>query len=86
MANLATKSGVEGKKITIETPLLSMDKLAIIHLGQELGVDFSLSVSCYLANSLGQSCGYCDSCKLRMDGFELAGIEDPARYHHDVNQ
>ena len=80
MANLATRAGVEGKPITIHTPLMNMGKGAIIQAGAALGVDYSLTVSCYQATIDGLACGKCDSCRLRHQGFIDAGIEDPTRY------
>jgi len=80
MANLATKAGVEGKKMTIHTPLIDISKADIIRKGSELGVDYALTVSCYQANAQGEACGSCDSCQLRRKGFEAAGISDPTRY------
>ena len=81
MANLATKAGIEGRKITVETPLISLTKAEIIHSGTSLGVDYSITVSCYQANDEGEACGKCDSCRLRKQGFESAGIPDPTRYY-----
>ena len=83
MANLATKSGVEGKKLTVHAPLISLSKAEIIRLGTELGVDYSLTVSCYQADAEGRACGKCDSCRLRREGFVQAGIADPTRYFQD---
>lgn len=80
MANLATKSAVEGNKLTIHTPLISLSKGEIIKLGTEHGVDYSMTVSCYSANQEGQACGRCDSCRLRKQGFEQAGLNDPTLY------
>lgn len=80
MANLATKAGVEGKPLRIEAPLIDLSKQEIIIRGVELGVDYSLTVSCYQADDTGRACGECDSCRLRKLGFEQAGIEDPTRY------
>lgn len=80
MANLATKAGVEGKHLSIHTPLIDKTKAEIIKLGNDLGVDYSLTVSCYQANAQGQACGSCDSCQLRRKGFQEAGILDPTRY------
>jgi 7-cyano-7-deazaguanine synthase len=80
MANLATKAGVEGKRLTIHTPLIDKSKADIVRIGDRLNVDYSLTVSCYQANSLGEACGNCDSCRLRRKGFEDAGISDPTRY------
>ena len=80
MANLATKAGVEGHRLTIHTPLIDMSKAEIVKTGDRLGVDYALTVSCYQANDDGEACGHCDSCQLRRKGFEEAGIEDPTRY------
>ena len=81
MANLATKTGTEGQTITIETPLALLSKKQTIELGLSLGVDYSKTVSCYSANKVGEACGQCDSCVLRMKGFSDALIQDPTRYH-----
>ncbi len=80
MAALATKAGVEGCPVTIEAPLLNMSKAEIIRVGVDLGVDYSLTLSCYQATEEGEACGKCDSCRLRRAGFENAGIADPTRY------
>ena len=80
MANLGTKAGVEGKKIRIHTPLINLSKAQIIKKGLELGVDFSLTSSCYDPSSDGKACGKCDACLLRLKGFAEAGIKDPAIY------
>lgn len=80
MANLATKAGVEGRTITIHTPLLQLTKAAIIQQGVALGVDYAQTVSCYQADAAGAACGVCDSCRLRREGFQQAGISDPTRY------
>ena len=80
MANLATKAGVEGHPMTIHTPLIHLTKAEIIQLGLSKGVDYSLTVSCYAADSQGQACGQCDSCRLRAMGFEQANVADPTRY------
>ena len=80
MANLATKAGIEGKKLTIHTPLMHLSKKEIIKTGLTLGVDFSLTVSCYQANEAGQACGVCDSCRIRKAGFAAADVADPTRY------
>lgn len=80
MANLATKAGVEGHKMTIHAPLIHLTKAEIVQLGQSKGVDYSLTVSCYAADDQGRACGLCDSCRLRTTGFEQAGIADPTRY------
>jgi len=82
MANLATKSAVEGKKITVHAPLIDMSKAEIILKGIRLGVDYSKTVSCYQANQEGHACGVCDSCRLRKEGFVQAGIDDPTNYTH----
>ncbi len=83
LANLATKAGVEGDSLTIGAPLIDMGKDEIIRTGVALGVDYSLTVSCYQATSEGEACGKCDSCRLRRVGFEQAGIADPTRYVPD---
>ncbi len=80
MANLATKAGVEGKRLRLHAPLIDKSKAEIIALGTKAGVDYSLTVSCYQANEQGEACGNCDSCQLRRKGFEEAGITDPTRY------
>jgi len=80
MANLATKAAVEGKRLKIHTPLMSLSKAAIIEEGSRLGVDYGLTVSCYQADDQGRACGVCDSCRLRRAGFEAAGMADPTRY------
>jgi 7-cyano-7-deazaguanine synthase len=80
MANLATVAGVEGRRITIDTPLLQMTKAQITAEGARLGVDYSVTVSCYQADIQGRACGVCDSCRLRAQGFVEAGIEDPTKY------
>lgn len=82
MAALATKSGVEGNPISIETPLLELTKAEIISLGDSLGVDYAATVSCYQADQQGAACGKCDSCRLRKQGFETAGIPDPTIYQN----
>jgi 7-cyano-7-deazaguanine synthase len=78
MANLATKMGVEGQRITIHTPLIDLTKAQIIKRGIDLGVDYSLTFSCYDPQSNGEPCGHCDSCLLRAEGFRQAGVVDPA--------
>ena len=80
MANLATRAGVEGQNITVHTPLMTMGKGDIIKAGVALGVDYSLTVSCYQASAEGLACGKCDSCRLRRQGFVDAAVEDPTRY------
>lgn len=84
MANLATKVGVEGQHLSIRTPLIAMTKAEIIQTGTRLGVDYSLTVSCYQADSDGRACGVCDSCRLRKQGFADAGIADPTRYQNNA--
>lgn len=80
LANLATKAGVEGQGFTIQAPLQNLSKGDIVKAGIGLGVDYSLTVSCYQANDEGQACGKCDSCRLRAEGFAAAGVSDPTRY------
>ena len=80
MANLATKSAVEGQKITIHAPLIDMTKAEIIQLGMQFGVDYAMTVSCYQADNQGHACGKCDSCRLRREGFMQAHLFDPTRY------
>ncbi|HBG04604.1 MAG: 7-cyano-7-deazaguanine synthase QueC [Geobacteraceae bacterium GWC2_58_44] len=81
MANLATKAGVEGReRMKIHTPLISLSKADIIRKGLSLGVDYSLTHSCYDPAEDGAACGLCDSCRLRLKGFAEAGVVDPVRY------
>jgi len=80
LAQLATKAGVEGARFKIQAPLIAMSKAEIIRAGIELGVDFSMTVSCYQAAQDGAACGKCDSCRLRAAGFAAAGVPDPTRY------
>jgi 7-cyano-7-deazaguanine synthase len=80
MANLATKAGVEGTHFKIHAPLISVSKAEIIQKGMELGIDFSLTHSCYDPGADGVACGECDSCRLRLEGFRAAGLVDPIRY------
>jgi 7-cyano-7-deazaguanine synthase len=81
MANLATQAGVEGKsRLKIHTPLLHMTKAEIIKAGSKLGLDYSLTWSCYDPTGDGRACGQCDSCSLRLKGFKEAGIKDPLDY------
>ncbi|MEJ6539586.1 MAG: 7-cyano-7-deazaguanine synthase QueC [Halioglobus sp.] len=82
MANLATRAGVEGQKITIHTPLMTLGKGDIILAGIALGVDYAITVSCYQATEEGLACGKCDSCRLRRQGFADTGLEDPTHYLH----
>ncbi|MEQ1637645.1 MAG: 7-cyano-7-deazaguanine synthase QueC [Methylococcales bacterium] len=80
LADVATKAGVEGERVTIHTPLMTLSKAEIIKLGTSLGVDYQQTVSCYSADAQGFACGVCDACRLRIIGFEQAGIKDPTRY------
>src|SRR5262245_54745711 len=81
MANLATKAAVEGRqKVKIHTPLIQLTKAEIIRRGLALGVDYSLTSSCYDPDSEGRACGHCDSCLLRLKGFAENGVRDPIRY------
>ena len=84
MANLATRAGVEGNKLSIQAPLIDMTKGEIISAGASLGVDYSQTVSCYQASIDGLACGKCDSCRLRIEGFNQAGISDPTRYKNSA--
>lgn len=81
MANLATRGGVEGTTpLTIQTPLLHLTKREIVQLGLSLGVDYSITLSCYDPGPTGEACGHCDACTLRLKGFAEAGVKDPAPY------
>lgn len=80
LANLATKAGVEGRPFTIHAPLIEMTKADIIREGLRLGVDYSLTHSCYDPAASGLACGRCDSCRLRRKGFEEVGVDDPIAY------
>ena len=81
MANLATRAGVEDAvPLAIRAPLIALSKAEIVRRGQALGVDYSLTVSCYQADADGRACGRCDSCRLRREGFAAAGVPDPTRY------
>lgn len=80
LARLATKAGVEGTPFRIHTPLIALSKAEIVRRGLALGVDFSLTVSCYQADAAGLACGRCDACRLRAKGFAEAGVPDPTRY------
>ena len=80
LIGVATKAGVEGASISLRTPLIDLSKAAIIDEGLRLGVDYSMTVSCYQADEMGRACGECDSCRLRAAGFEQAGVPDPTRY------
>ncbi len=80
LAAVATKAGVEGGGVQVAAPLIDMSKAQIIRAGVKLGVDYGLTVSCYQADEQGKACGRCDSCRLRQEGFEAAGVADPTRY------
>ena len=80
LANLATRAGVEGDGFRIKAPLMRLSKAEIIRQGVELGVDYSITVSCYQPDAQGRACGRCDACRLRRAGFEKAGVPDPTRY------
>ena len=80
LVNVATKATVTGHPIRIEAPLLHMTKSEIIQAGTGAGVDYGLTVSCYQADDQGVACGVCDSCRLRRQGFEVAGLADPTPY------
>ena len=80
LANLATREGVEGQAMRVHAPIIELSKAEIIAEGLRLGVDFSLTVSCYQADEQGRACGQCDSCRIRVAGFEAAGVADPTRY------
>ena len=81
MANLATRAGVEGQqRLTIHTPLIALTKAQIIERGLALGVDYSMTLTCYDPTPAGEACGHCDACLLRLKGFAEAGQTDPARY------
>lgn len=80
MANLATKTGVEGLKLSIHAPLIRLTKAEIVQRGSALGVDYGMTVTCYKADDEGRACGLCEACRLRRAGFEAAGLVDPTRY------
>ena len=80
LANLATRAGVEGDSFHIRAPLINLTKAQIIQAGTDLGVDYSVTISCYQADDQGRACGVCDSCRLRTQGFRDAGIPDPTLY------
>lgn len=84
LANLATRAGVEGGRLRVEAPLMHMSKAEIIREGLRLGVDYSLTVSCYQASEEGLACGKCDACRLRREGFQAAGIADPTQYRANL--
>lgn len=80
LANLATRDGVEGRPFHVHAPLISMTKAQIVKTGNDLGVDYAMTVSCYRADEQGRACGHCDSCRFRAQGFTEAGLPDPTRY------
>ena len=80
MANLATRAAVEGQLVRIHAPLIEMTKADIIRRGLALGVDYGMTVSCYQPDAEGRACGRCESCRLRREGFEKAGVADPTPY------
>lgn len=80
LANVATRAGVEGARIRVRAPLIALSKAEIVRRGQALGVDYSLTVSCYQADEDGRACGRCDACRLRREGFAAAGVPDPTCY------
>ena len=80
VANVATRAGIRGERIRIHAPLVDMGKAGVIRRGTELGVDYSLTVSCYRADTAGRACGRCDSCRFRARGFRAAGVSDPTPY------
>jgi 7-cyano-7-deazaguanine synthase len=83
MARLATKAGVEGRAMTVHTPLIDLTKADIIRKGLELGVEYAITVSCYQADGEGNACGVCDSCRIRREGFQSAGVPDPTKYRQN---
>ena len=80
LANVATKRAVEGSALEIKAPIVNLAKPEIIRLGHSLGVDFSMTISCYNADPQGRACGECDSCRFRREGFHKARLDDPTRY------
>jgi 7-cyano-7-deazaguanine synthase len=80
LADLATRAGVEGTRLTIHTPLIGLTKAEIVALGISLGVDYGITSTCYDPAADGAACGHCEACLLRLKGFEQAGLPDPARY------
>ena len=82
MASLATRAGVEGRPLRVLAPLLRLSKAEIIRLGTDLGIDYSITHSCYAPDDAGRACGRCDSCRLRAKGFAEAGLPDPALATH----
>jgi 7-cyano-7-deazaguanine synthase len=86
VANLATKSGVEGNRFRIHAPLIELSKREIVQKGVELGVDFSMTHTCYDPDDAGRACGACDACQLRLQGFRECGLEDPVAYQGSRQQ
>jgi len=84
LASLATRAGVEGQACKIHTPLINLSKPEIIKTGIDLNVDYALTVSCYQADTDGQACGVCDSCRIRAEGFRQANVPDPTRYYRKL--
>ncbi|HXC60127.1 MAG TPA: 7-cyano-7-deazaguanine synthase QueC [Steroidobacteraceae bacterium] len=80
LAALATRAGIEGDRFRVQAPLMTLGKAEIIRTGMALGVDYGETVSCYQATPTGEACGRCDSCRLRSEGFKVAGVRDPTRY------
>ncbi|MEO1574623.1 MAG: 7-cyano-7-deazaguanine synthase QueC [Pseudomonadota bacterium] len=80
LANVATKAGVEGRRLEVIAPLMTMSKADIVTRGTALGVDYAMTISCYQPDGEGRACGRCDACALRREGFALAGLPDPTRY------
>jgi 7-cyano-7-deazaguanine synthase len=80
LANVATRRATEGHGLRILSPIIGLTKAEIVRRGRELGVDYSLTVSCYNADAAGRACGHCDACRFRRGGFEQAGMTDPTRY------
>lgn len=80
LCQVATRAGVEGMRFRIQTPLIDLSKADIIRRGLALGVDYAMTVSCYQADEQGRACGVCDSCRLRRQGFDKAGVDDPTLY------
>jgi 7-cyano-7-deazaguanine synthase len=80
MANLATRAGVEGRRLTVHAPLIHLSKAEIIRTGSALGLDYGQTLSCYNPDAAGRACGVCDSCRLRAAGFAAAGLSDPTPY------
>jgi 7-cyano-7-deazaguanine synthase len=86
LASLATRVGVEGGSLGVKAPLIHLSKAQIVREGQRLGVDYSLTVSCYQADDEGRACGRCDSCRIRREGFVSAQVPDPTRYRFFTGQ